>query len=854
MAADGSIIIDTRIDTSGVNKGSVDIKQQFDSMAQHAKTTAAEINDAVKAIDTKGTADGLSDSFDAENDKIQKILSDTERSAKSKAASIAAIYRKQGMSQQEAFRKAWAQIERSSSTGSKNVKDDIEGIGRKSKSVSNQMSGSISAGIAGFAKKIGALVATLFTVREIVQFGKECLKLGSDLQEVQNVVDVTFTAMNEQVNQFAKNAKNTAGLSETMAKQYVGTFGAMAKSFKFTEGEAYEMSTTLTQLSGDVASFYNLTQEQAYTKLKSVFTGETESLKDLGVVMTQAALDRFALEKGLGKTTNKMTEQEKVALRYQFVMEQLSGASGDFVRTSDSWANQTRLLTLQFDQLKATIGQGLINALTPVLQVVNQLIGRLQVLADQFLALTTELFGNAGGSSGSAIEDLAVGYNAAADGASNLAGATEEAGKAAKKYLAPFDEITKLGGKDSNTEAGSALGGIAPGGAPSTDGAVDGNALATPLIAALQAIRDKFKELIEPLKNIDFKPTMKSIKRLGKAFIVLGADIVKALEWAWFDILVPLGEWTIEEATPAALDLLSAAFVALGEALIPTTDGLEDLWEDLDPLVVFIEETVIMALASLRGMFDELANTISDRGEEIREIFSGIGEIFDIVWRGMKPILTAMRDKWRDTFDAISSYVVDRFGFIIDFLHGIVEFIAGVLTLDFGRAWEGLVEMIKVPLNSLIGYVNTMISAVVAGVNAIIDMVSVLSFDIPDWKIFGEYAGGTFGFGDFLEPVIPPQIPYLAKGDVLPPNKPFMAVVGDQTHGTNIEAPLSTIEEAVANVLGDMLPAMVAGFERVIEEQQATRRAVESIEVGDTTIGEAANRHNAKIAVITGGA
>ena len=501
-------------------------------------------------------------------------------------------------------------------------------------------------------------------------------------------------------------------------------------------------------------------------------------------------------------------------------------------------------------QLVETVAAALIKAIPSLLNAVYQMIiglanGIYEGIVTLFSGSTKDIVAQL-----NATDDLADGYNAAADGASNLANATEEAGKAAKKHLAPFDEITKLGSKDSNTEAGSALGGIVSGGAPSTDGAVDGNALAAPLIAALQVIRDKFKELIEPLKNIDFKPAMGAIEDLGDSFLDLGDDIVKALGWAWFELLVPLSKWTIEEATPAALDVLSAAFDALDEAMGPVLDGLADLWEDLDPFVVFVEETVIQALASLRGMFDELANTISDRGEEIREIFSGIGEIFDIVWRGMEPILTAMRTKWRDTFDAISSYVVDRFGFIIDFLHGIVEFIAGVLTLDFGRAWEGLVEMVKAPLNSLIGYVNTMISAVVAGVNAIIDMVNTLHFDVPDWV--PGIGGSTFGFS--FSQVIAPQIPYLAKGAVLPPNKPFMAVVGDQTHGTNVEAPLSTIEEAVANVLGDMLPAMIAGFERVIEEQQATRRAVESIEVGDTTIGEAANRHNAKIAVITGGA
>lgn len=190
-------------------------------------------------------------------------------------------------------------------------------------------------GLGKSIKKVGGLIASVFAVGTLVKFGKEAINLGSDLSEVQNVVDVTFQTLSESVDSFAKNAKSTAGLSETMAKQYVGTFGAMAKSFKFSEQEAYTMSTTLTQLAGDVASFYNIDQGLAFTKLKSVFTGETETLKDLGIVMTQTALDEYAMQKGIGMTTQEMTEQQKVALRYQFILEQLSGASGDFARTSD---------------------------------------------------------------------------------------------------------------------------------------------------------------------------------------------------------------------------------------------------------------------------------------------------------------------------------------------------------------------------------------------------------------------------------------------------------------------------------------------------------------------------------------
>ena len=214
-------------------------------------------------------------------------------------------------------------------------------------------------GITGLAKKAGVALASAFAVKKLVDFGKQCIELGSDLAEVQNVVDVTFPSMSKQVDEFAQSAASSFGLSETMAKQFTGTFGAMAKAFGFSEQQAYDMSTTLTGLAGDVASFYNISQDEAYTKLKSVFTGETESLKDLGIVMTQSALDAYAMANGFGKTTQAMSEAEKVALRYQFVQDQLTTASGDFARTSDGWANQVRVLKLQFDSLKATLGQGL---------------------------------------------------------------------------------------------------------------------------------------------------------------------------------------------------------------------------------------------------------------------------------------------------------------------------------------------------------------------------------------------------------------------------------------------------------------------------------------------------------------
>lgn len=344
-------------------------------------------------------------------------------------------------------------------------KKQLKEISNSAKKASTDLSGSFN-GITNLAKKAAVALGGAFAVGKLVSFGKECLELGSNLAEVQNVVDVSFPAMSKQVDNFAKEAKKSFGLSETMAKRFTGTFGAMSKTFGFSEKQAYDMSTTLTGLAGDVASFYNMTQDEAYTKLKSVFTGETENLKDLGIVMTQTALDQYALNNGFGKTTQKMTEQEKVMLRYQFVTSQLSGAAGDFVRTQDSWANQTRILSLQMDSLKASIGQGLINAFTPAIKQINAFIGKLQVAGEAFKNFTAMIFGEAGGSSGAGSVGTEVAdAMASADTSSsaisdNLASAKKQA-KEMSKQLMGFDQINKLSDdNDSDSDSSSNMGNL----------------------------------------------------------------------------------------------------------------------------------------------------------------------------------------------------------------------------------------------------------------------------------------------------------------------------------------------------------------------------------------------------------
>lgn len=358
------------------------------------------------------------------------------------------------------------------------------------------------AGIQGLAKKAGAALAAAFAVKKIIDFGAQCIELGSDLAEVQNVVDVTFPRMSKQVDDFAKNAITSFGLSETMAKRFTGTFGAMAKAFGFGEQAAYEMSTTLTGLAGDVASFYNISQDEAYTKLKSVFTGETETLKDLGIVMTQSALDSYALANGYGKVTAKMSEAEKVALRYKFVQDQLSLASGDFIRTADGWANQVRVLKLQFDSLKATIGQGLINVLTPVIHVINRIISKLMSLANAFKAFTEMVTGKKGGGGASAatagMDAMAQSADKAEAAAGGAGGAAKKAAKDMKSITTGIDELNIIS-PDTDSSGGGSGGGA--GGGYSAD-EFDMGELDT---SAVDEMDNKYQGLIDKanqLKNL----------------------------------------------------------------------------------------------------------------------------------------------------------------------------------------------------------------------------------------------------------------------------------------------------------------------------------------------------------------
>ena len=193
----------------------------------------------------------------------------------------------------------------------------------------------------GKAMGIGAITAALF------KLGKSAVSAASELEEIQNVVDVAFGDASPEIDRFAKTCVDRFGLSEAAAKKMASTFMSIGSSMGIANTSAKTMSVQLTGLAADMASFYNTSVEAVSSALEGIYTGQTRALRQYGIVLTDAVLAEYALTKGITKSVTSMNAAEKATLRYNYVLQQTANAQNDFSRTSNSWANQIRLLRQQ---------------------------------------------------------------------------------------------------------------------------------------------------------------------------------------------------------------------------------------------------------------------------------------------------------------------------------------------------------------------------------------------------------------------------------------------------------------------------------------------------------------------------
>lgn len=625
-------------------------------------------------------------------------------------------------------------------------------LGIDSSQIFNQLTGASNKAakqatsiFSGFGKKIAAGLS----IAAVTKFTKDCIEVGSNVTEVQNVVDTAFKDLSWQADQWASNAMANFGLSELSAKKYMGVFGQMSNAMGITGKAALDMAENVTGLTGDVASFYNLGTDEAYTKLKSIWTGETETLKDLGVIMTQTNLDQYALNNGFGKTTAKMTEQEKVMLRYQYVTSALSNATGDFVKTQDSWANQTRILTLRFQQLKASLGKGFIALFTPILRGFNSLLAGLQKLADGFASFVQMLTGaDISSSMGSISADIAgIGDDAggAADNVSGIGDAAKKTAKDIEKSLAGFDQINKLT-EPTDDSSSSGSGTDSTSGIGSVDLVPNVSGSTANVSSAISDMADKVKKALEPLKAISFDNLVSSLDNLKRAVQPLTEKLFSGLEWAYYNVLVPLASWYIEDLIPTYINTLADAFELLNTVLDVFNPVFESAWDNFfKPIAEWTGGIVVDAINSIGDAFLLVAGYLKEHETDVKDwtdlyitpffktITDFIMELYDLI----KNVIGFVIDLLGPSFDEIVAIISGAISAIIkivtgvlDILKGVIEFLNGIFTGDIDKCMQGIKDIIKGCLEAIWGIIKVIVSLIVNLVKGTVDIVINLLKDI----------------------------------------------------------------------------------------------------------------------------
>lgn len=352
-------------------------------------------------------------------------------------------------------------------------------------------------------KSIGTTIGLAFGVKELVDFGKRAVTAASDLTEAQNVVDTAFGDMSWKMEQFAATALETYGISELTAKNMGSTYMAMAKGMGVATDAASDMAVTLTGRLSDIMSFYNKTQSEVDTIGRAMITGETEPLKAIGVVMTQTNLSAYALAKGYEKTYDAMSANEQLIVRYKYFLEQTAMAQGDFAKTSESWANQTRLLSERWNEFITNFGGLIMNTLTPALELANEAVSFLN-----------ELFfgGKDNAENASAVKNA----EAVTDEVTSMGTAADKSKKKLNNLIAGFDELHIISGASSDKDKEQA-----------TDAGVDtSNLLGVNLDADTKAAkkaagkyRDVINEIYLAFKRHPLTKTIEGIiKGVGKFF------------------------------------------------------------------------------------------------------------------------------------------------------------------------------------------------------------------------------------------------------------------------------------------------------------------------------------------------
>ena len=543
--------------------------------------------------------------------------------------------------------------------------------------------------------------------------------MASDLEEVQNVVDVSFGSMADEVEAFANAAVRSYGISALTAKRMASTFMAMSNGMGIAQEAGKNMSLQLTALAGDMASFYNVGQDIAQTALTSIFTGETESLKKFGIVLTETNLEAFALSQGIKKSYQAMSQAEKVALRYNYVLNATKNAQGDFARTSGSWANQMRLLKEQWTQFLGILGSGLIKILTPMVKALNQMLASLISIGNAIV----KVFG------GKTTNNMSTTIKDSASSAGDLDAGLGDANESAKKLsrtIAGFDELNVLNPKEEEKKPDSGNTGSDIGAGNIADFKVDETqteGVKTRLeqfVKDCQEILNKWQSTIPKLEiNFDTEKAKNNLQNIGKNLLDIIAGWGSFIITIGIDIANDLDIGRLGNDVLGLVEAFTELASSVTDAVVPALENFYNV--GLSPLVQAIGNVADSMLTWATGILkswsdwfitnqDNIAQLGIILGEIVEPISSIVGKILEVSWDILANALTIINDALQGIATSLLNMKPETLKSIITdllliaggtltakaFLNiqdGLMKFVTG--TDQAGNAWKGFKQIIQ---------------------------------------------------------------------------------------------------------------------------------------------------------------
>ena len=884
--ADGSIILDTRIN----NKGAY---AELKELQAKAKSTAQQVAALDKQINTANS----------KHLALGKELSDAQSKAESTAAELESVNE-----QLDSFVKRRAEIEKQRNPlltpEAANLKAQ-EFVGQHFASdaaKASELQGALDklqqsipgltakyteqeSALAGLQDQHAALAAQLATEEQAVT-------RQSSLAQYLNGEDSMQAYFNKQE---ADIEKSFAKIEERQNKAYGSLDETATQHAELIVAETQKSVTA--QNKAAQAAEQRAVREQAAMAMAA--SGKSTATAGKSTTMARKAQIAATAVARTSKAVGQLGRRLAGIVSGALVFNLISSALRSVVNVMGTTIAKTNGVSTALGKLKgaaATAAAGLASALSPA---IIGLLNLLTSLINGFLRLLSLLTGK----SISSMKQTAKGINAVG----SAAGSTSKQADKAKRSLAGFDEIERLdaktgssGGANYNFDhIASPLGGI-------TDKLKNFwstfQTLLAPSVAAWSAAWEQIRnaasavwpevqqaalafwnEGLSPLLTYlsgTFAPGV--INAFSEAF----APIVGGVASTAIYVLADLFTWACGIGTDAingvlipALDLLLQIWQDLMSGIKtawdtygqPLMDGVILAFQNLEDLATLLWETIVKPiLQNLISVLQQLwSSHLKPLWDDILLLVASVANCLLDLWNNLlapvaKWIIATFGPAFAEVFNAIADVVGVAVGAIADaidlaivVLRGLADFLSAVFRGNWDAAWQAIgntvntvwdkmTNAIKTAVNGIIGFINRMISAVVTGINAVINALNGLSFDLPD--IFG---GGHVGFN--ISTLTAPQIPYLAQGAVIPANREFLAVLGDQSHGTNVEAPLDTIKQAVAEVMEDLQAGQMAGFEAVVAVLREILSAVCGIELTDEDVGRAVQRWQRKQLTATGG-